>query len=314
MSAALIGSLFSNGVNYVMNKQNNAENRELLHNQNLYNTQMWQMQQEYNTPENQMKRLKEAGINPALAYSNGVDNTASSAPVSSDSHAMRPFQMSDLGTIEKDMAEAYANRKLGDLRGEQQVHEQKKIQLTENTSLNINKDTELKGFQIKEIQSIMSKFESEIKVNEAKINELKQLANLHSINTGLANIEYIVKRATKDDRILRAKLENKELETMVKYYLQQISLGKVDEKLRQQAYNLNEIQYKYLAQTVELEYKLGQLNMQVVEAEHPWDTNEFFTGFRKVTSALGQILGGSFNVHSGLGFGRSKRNPIGFNR
>lgn len=48
--------------------------------QNEYNMRMWQMQNEYNTPANQMKRYLEAGLNPNLIYSQGNAGNASSAP------------------------------------------------------------------------------------------------------------------------------------------------------------------------------------------------------------------------------------------
>lgn len=44
------------------------------------NVQMWKMQQEYNTPANQVARLKQAGINPYLALGNINTGSATSAP------------------------------------------------------------------------------------------------------------------------------------------------------------------------------------------------------------------------------------------
>lgn len=42
---------------------------------NRQNTEFWNMQNKYNTPKNQMARLKEAGLNPALIYGSGATNT-----------------------------------------------------------------------------------------------------------------------------------------------------------------------------------------------------------------------------------------------
>lgn len=44
--------------------------------------EMWNMNNEYNSPSSQMQRLKEAGLNPNLVYGNGsvVGNSSSSAP------------------------------------------------------------------------------------------------------------------------------------------------------------------------------------------------------------------------------------------
>lgn len=48
--------------------------------QNKYNMEMWEKQNEYNTPANQMKRYFDAGLNPNLIYSQGNAGNASSAP------------------------------------------------------------------------------------------------------------------------------------------------------------------------------------------------------------------------------------------
>ena len=45
------------------------------------NVRMWNMQNEYDTPQQQMSRLQQAGLNPSLVYGgNTVGNTSSSAP------------------------------------------------------------------------------------------------------------------------------------------------------------------------------------------------------------------------------------------
>lgn len=51
-------------------------NKSLVEKQNEENRKLWYEQQEYNSPVNQMKRMKEAGLNPALIYSSG-SSTAS---------------------------------------------------------------------------------------------------------------------------------------------------------------------------------------------------------------------------------------------
>ena len=52
-------------------------NRKASSQQHNYNLADWQRQNEYDSPVNQMARLKEAGINPHLAYmKGGVSNTS----------------------------------------------------------------------------------------------------------------------------------------------------------------------------------------------------------------------------------------------
>lgn len=48
--------------------------------QNQYNLQMWELQNQYNLPANQVARLREAGLNPNLFYSQGNVGNATSVP------------------------------------------------------------------------------------------------------------------------------------------------------------------------------------------------------------------------------------------
>jgi len=75
VGAALIGAGTS-GVNMLSQTLNNQAQRKW--NEKMYGIQRqdaladWQMQNAYNSPQAQMERLKEAGLNPNLVYGNGV--------------------------------------------------------------------------------------------------------------------------------------------------------------------------------------------------------------------------------------------------
>ncbi len=51
------------------------QSRKLAQQQNQYNLEMWNKQNEYNTPQAQKQRLLDAGLNPALMYGNGSAST-----------------------------------------------------------------------------------------------------------------------------------------------------------------------------------------------------------------------------------------------
>lgn len=55
-------------------------NKKLAEQQNQYNLNMWNLQNEYNSPQAQMKRLEEAGLNTALMYGQGSTGNAAHAP------------------------------------------------------------------------------------------------------------------------------------------------------------------------------------------------------------------------------------------
>ena len=66
ISAALsaLGSLGSS-------KLSNVSNKSMLNRQFQNDVKMWNMQNEYNLPKNQMQRYQDAGLNPNLIYGEG---------------------------------------------------------------------------------------------------------------------------------------------------------------------------------------------------------------------------------------------------
>lgn len=69
-AAGPIGGIISTFIN------NNAQRKE---NEKAFdrNVEMWNMNNQYNSPEMQMERLKNAGLNPNLVYGNGVTGNSS---------------------------------------------------------------------------------------------------------------------------------------------------------------------------------------------------------------------------------------------
>lgn len=64
-----------------MNRKTREWNEKQYEIQRIHALQDWERQNQYNSPAEQMKRLKEAGLNPNLVYGKGADNI--SAPVRS---------------------------------------------------------------------------------------------------------------------------------------------------------------------------------------------------------------------------------------
>lgn len=57
----------------------NKQRRQESNRQRQFSESMWNKQNAYNTPANQIKRLKEAGLNPALMYGQGTVGNAEKA-------------------------------------------------------------------------------------------------------------------------------------------------------------------------------------------------------------------------------------------
>lgn len=70
----------ANAANMRAVRENNELHRELAEYQWSKNLEMWNLQNQYNSPASQMARFKEAGLNPNLIYSQGNAGNASSMP------------------------------------------------------------------------------------------------------------------------------------------------------------------------------------------------------------------------------------------
>lgn len=71
-----------NGINAYMNERNNRANMKLAEYKYQKDLEMWNLQNQFNDPVHQMKRLQEAGLSPHLVYGGGnvTGNSAGSPP------------------------------------------------------------------------------------------------------------------------------------------------------------------------------------------------------------------------------------------
>lgn len=67
----LLGGLMGGLGSMLGSQANYAQNARLMEQQNKYNIDMWKMNNEYNTPQAQMQRFQDAGLNPNLIYGMG---------------------------------------------------------------------------------------------------------------------------------------------------------------------------------------------------------------------------------------------------
>lgn len=76
-TADIMGDTFTN---YYTNKANIKLQKDLAYDEFSRNYWMWNQQNEYNSPLNQMLRLKEAGLNPNLMYGKGTTGNSEQLP------------------------------------------------------------------------------------------------------------------------------------------------------------------------------------------------------------------------------------------
>lgn len=128
------GSLFNNTIGSLFG--NNSAKKQFEYQRQLnqeafqHDVDMWNRQNEYNTPTAQMQRLQAAGLNPNLVYGNGgATNTATGAPTYNAGHAP------DVGA---------ARAAAGQL-ANQGFNTMLNMQLQQAQAANLNADTNLKN-------------------------------------------------------------------------------------------------------------------------------------------------------------------------
>lgn len=219
LGANLLGDLFSSGLSYESSKKlqdrQNAWNQEMAAWQNQVNIQNWQMQNEYNTPANQVQRLLEAGLNPNLMYGNGKAATGvaeSVAPADGyQSASAEPLNLSlgDVGGAFMDFYTKYKQNKYLDSQKEfvdaKKVTEQAEAVnrgiegQIKNTELaqrifNLDLDRETKDYLVRQVvantknteqmfnnlQSQQRNLDSSTQLNEEKVREIQSRYSLTS--------------------------------------------------------------------------------------------------------------------------------------
>jgi hypothetical protein len=122
------------------NKKSRAFSREMYQTQKADNIAFWNMQNEYNTPEAQMERLKKAGLNPNMVYDKG-GAIQPAGNISTPDVQSAQFRTPDFGAIGTNIVQGYF-----DTRIKQAQYDNLKAQNTEtiNRSLNIAADTAYK--------------------------------------------------------------------------------------------------------------------------------------------------------------------------
>lgn len=144
-------------------------NRQLAQDQNAFNVAQWNRENEYNLPINQIKRLKDAGINPHLAFSNGVSGlTSATSPTMSAGSPYTPVDYTMNGQ----------RRTIAD-------------------NVNQSLDLALKKAQIDNINSLTNKTYKEtegISINNATLYEMNTTEikkRLSEIGYNEKNVEYL---------------------------------------------------------------------------------------------------------------------------
>lgn len=174
--ASVVGA----GMNMLSTALTNKSQKELARYQFDLNKEMWNLQNEYNKPVNQVQRLKEAGLSPQLQYGNGslTGNTTGNMPQydAPNLHAYQGFG-NDLTAA----AASYANsRKLDS-----------EIKLLENQA-DAAKANELQTIARTpgvRAESLMRQYEAEVHQEFLRNKIDRQVADLQELDARIRNLD-----------------------------------------------------------------------------------------------------------------------------
>lgn len=130
IGSAAVGSAVSGAFGIIGSGLNYLYNKKLAEKQNQYNIDMWKMQAEYNSPQAQMKRFEEAGLNPNLIYGQGNNGNMSQAPqmvvpeapeISKEMQELgKAFNIEQIRTLVADRKKAEAEAKQAEIEAERE--------------------------------------------------------------------------------------------------------------------------------------------------------------------------------------------------
>lgn len=179
-----------------MSALNFERNKELFDLQTRTNRMDWEMQNEYNSPVNQVKRLREAGLNPNLLYGNGstvatggsIDSPNAFSADTSGAPGAIPYDFSQASNGIASAIAAYQNWQINNLNMQKVRAEKENIdantlytqamrsgQLTKNSLLGVDLSWADKNYAIDYIskRTGIGKTQSEIFLNNARKREVE---------------------------------------------------------------------------------------------------------------------------------------------
>lgn len=235
-----IGSDVGGGImNYYSQQRSNKFSAEEAEKARAYNTQMWHLNNAYNTPAEQMKRLRDAGLNPNLMY--GLPSSQASLQSSS--------------------AQGKAHDKQYDFSGLANVQNQlNQLELTKAQVDNINADTNLKNVEAgrtgEDTKYIEAKRITQETWNKLGLTEYQQKEIEQKISESKASENYIKSKDTQQQE--ETKLFKETYQDRVKSY-------QIDNNLKEaQAQKEYAIINLMVAQTLLTNKKTEQVGIQIL--------------------------------------------------
>lgn len=288
---AVTGTLIGQGLSIGADLANNLlfRKRQLQDYERMKkdNREFWDIQNKYNSPEEQMNRLRQAGLNPNLVYGKGADNTAgaimtSKMPEGSDRIVPRldPMAYGQIRAMGQQlkMQQVQTDNVLADTANKEIEHDLKQAQINQTNvqTANIAQNTATSEFQLQQSQELKdsvlqrAKLENEalgIK-NVVTLGEF-ELAKIKSASDKELAIQNI---AESKQRVLTSQLQNSMLP---------LQKQKIQQELKQMEAILSNTNLEGELKKIELE-----LAKKGINKSDPWYFRKVWEGLVDGTSVL----------------------------
>lgn len=226
--ASLLGSAISGAFNLGSNNKSFKQSKELMQLQNSMNLENWNRNNAYNSPSEQIKRLRSAGINPDLFYGNGANGIVpAESPSTGLGSAPSP------ASIHSDFGESTMNGML-------MAHQMKLLDSEANKNEAITEQTNAQTPWISQLNaSQLNLNESNIKLINESVEKIRSESELIKVNKDIQSrvndMEKILYNAKVETQLTELGASAEQAKTIIKLFAQRYNLEL--QNLVSQSYN-----------------------------------------------------------------------------
>ena len=196
-----IGTALSPVTDFVGTMIQNHQNKQLQQQQYNNELDMWNKQNAYNTPANQMQRFRDAGLNPNLIYSQGNPGNAAAAPTAAPAHMENT--LSKTGSDSLSMLQNYQDWKVKQVNID---NVRAQTALTQQQQANAKIDQALKNVSLAQNQF---NYSQSTKLGQNQLDMAAQNLRQATINANLGLQNYEFNSQNNPLRLANQELNNK---------------------------------------------------------------------------------------------------------
>ena len=185
-----------------LNKKTMKWNEQQMQTQRQWALQDWQMQNEYNSPTAQMKRLQEAGLNPNLIYGRGTGDLTAQPIRSTDSKSWNPtpprFELDSI--LAQYQNTKMQNIQMDSLKKQQEIQNANLANIAAQT-LKTLADVDMSKFDLKQKQTLA---QNQVIVQELIRQGLEQDVQKNTIEINDKQLAYDIRKSLQGNTLLQA--------------------------------------------------------------------------------------------------------------